>query len=102
MRGCNYSCTYCIVPYVRGREIYHPLEQILARSARSGRGRRARNYFARPDGQLLPASARIVSRICSELSQVLTALSVFAYMSPHPYYMTDAVIETMAKVPAGL
>src|SRR5207248_3835311 len=29
MRGCNYSCTYCIVPYVRGREIYHSIEQIL-------------------------------------------------------------------------
>src|SRR5215472_10570054 len=29
MRGCNYSCTYCIVPSVRGREIYHPLDQIL-------------------------------------------------------------------------
>ena len=29
MRGCNYSCTYCIVPYVRGREIYHSMEQIL-------------------------------------------------------------------------
>src|SRR5947208_11065657 len=30
MRGCNYSCTYCIVPYVRGREIYHSMDQILA------------------------------------------------------------------------
>ena len=30
MRGCNYSCTYCIVPYVRGREIYHSIDQILA------------------------------------------------------------------------
>src|SRR6201997_110734 len=29
MRGCNYSCTYCIVPYVRGREIYHSVDQIL-------------------------------------------------------------------------
>ena len=29
MRGCNYSCTYCIVPSVRGRESYHPMEQIL-------------------------------------------------------------------------
>src|SRR5205814_2296907 len=29
MRGCNYSCTYCIVPYVRGREIYHSPDQIL-------------------------------------------------------------------------
>src|SRR5262245_4185997 len=29
MRGCNYSCTYCIVPYVRGRESYHPIDQVL-------------------------------------------------------------------------
>src|SRR5207247_8390325 len=29
MRGCNYSCTYCIVPYVRGRESYHSMDQIL-------------------------------------------------------------------------
>src|SRR5438105_6146252 len=29
MRGCNYSCAYCIVPYVRGREIYHSMDQIL-------------------------------------------------------------------------
>src|SRR6185437_5787202 len=29
MRGCNYQCSYCIVPQVRGREVYRPRRDIL-------------------------------------------------------------------------
>ncbi|MBI4667888.1 MAG: radical SAM protein [Elusimicrobia bacterium] len=29
MRGCNFACSYCIVPSVRGREVYRPADAIL-------------------------------------------------------------------------
>ncbi len=30
MEGCDKSCTYCIVPFTRGREVYRPSGEILA------------------------------------------------------------------------
>jgi len=98
MRGCNYSCTYCIVPYVRGREIYHSIDQILGETAdRVREGAREITLL----GQTVNSYRHGQSRFHDLLQGVAGVEGVerVRFISPHPYYMTDRVIETMARVP---
>jgi tRNA-2-methylthio-N6-dimethylallyladenosine synthase len=98
MRGCNYSCTYCIVPYVRGREIYHSMDQILGETA--GRVREGAREITLL-GQTVNSYRYGQHRFADLLQAVARVEGVerVRFISPHPYYMTDAVIETMAGVP---
>jgi len=98
MRGCNYSCTYCIVPSVRGREIYHSVEQILSEARERVReGAREITLL----GQTVNSYRSGTARFADLLKAVATVEGVerVRFMSPHPYYMTDRVIETVAAVP---
>ena len=98
MRGCNYSCTYCIVPYVRGREIYHSMDQILGEVRdRVSEGAREITLL----GQTVNSYRYGEYRFADLLRSVAGVEGVerIRFISPHPYYMTDRVIETMATVP---
>src|SRR5262245_30726202 len=98
MRGCNYSCTYCIVPYVRGREIYHSMEQILG-EVRDRVAEGARDITLL--GQTVNSYRHGDHRFADLLRAVASSDGVerVRFISPHPYYMTERVIETMAAVP---
>jgi tRNA-2-methylthio-N6-dimethylallyladenosine synthase len=103
MRGCNYSCTYCIVPYVRGRETYHPMEQILSEVRdRVAEGAREITLL----GQTVNSYHRNGSRgRATDFADLLEGVAQvpgvkrIRFMSPHPYYMTDRVIQAMASLP---
>jgi len=98
MRGCNYSCTYCIVPYVRGREIYHSMDQILGDVCdRVREGAREITLL----GQTVNSYRHGQYRFADLLQAVAAVDGVerVRFISPHPYYMTDRVIETMASEP---
>ncbi len=98
MRGCDNFCSYCVVPYTRGRERSRPAETILAevRSlAENGYrevtllGQNVNSYRA---GEVdFPELLRRVAAV-SPLLRVRFATS-------HPKDMSDALLETMASMP---
>ena len=98
-RGCNYRCTYCIVPYVRGSEKNRAPEQVLDEVrgiAEQGvpevtlLGQTVNSYvhgdwsFAR----LLRAVARV------------DGIRRVRFTSPHPNDVTPELIRVMAEEPA--
>jgi tRNA-2-methylthio-N6-dimethylallyladenosine synthase len=103
MRGCNYSCTYCIVPYVRGRESYHPMDQVLAEVRdRVHEGAREITLLGQTVNSYHRDGTRGKGTDFADLLEAVGAVEGVErvrFMSPHPYYMSDRVIEAMAGVP---
>ena len=98
MRGCNNFCSYCVVPYTRGRERSRDAETILAECRslfENGYrevtllGQNVNSYrFGEVD---FPELMRRVASI-SPLLRVRFATS-------HPKDMSDRLLETMASMP---
>jgi len=103
MRGCNYSCTYCIVPYVRGRESYHPMDQVLTEVRdRVREGAREITLLGQTVNSYHSDGTRGKGTDFADLLEAVGAVDGverIRFMSPHPYYMTDRVIQAMAEVP---
>lgn len=99
MRGCNYSCSYCIVPSVRGREIYRPLPAILDE---------LRQAVAQGAKEIMLLGQTVNSyhdKDCDfsgllEHAAAVDGVKRLRFMSPHPHYFTDKLIATMARLPA--
>lgn len=98
MRGCNNFCSYCIVPYTRGRERSRPAESILAELAdlRSKGfkevtllGQNVNSYSA--DGVDFPDLLAAVAEAAPEMRVRFT--------TSHPKDMSDRTIEVMASHP---
>jgi tRNA-N(6)-(isopentenyl)adenosine-37 thiotransferase enzyme MiaB len=97
--GCNEFCTYCIVPYVRGKERSRAMEQILAECRSLGEqgykeimllGQNVNAY-----GNDLPGGENF-ARLLDEVNQV-PGIERIRFTSPHPKHFTDDVVEVMAR-----
>lgn len=104
MRGCNKFCSYCIVPYTRGRERSREVESILSelRHMRDlgyrevtllGQTVNGYRYQDQETGEHTDF-ARLLELVATEAPGMR-----IRYTSPHPMEMTDESIEMMARYP---
>ena len=103
MRGCNNFCTYCIVPYTRGRERSRDVESILneARDLQQKGykeltllGQNVNSYrFQSPDGGLItfPMLLRMVAHAVPNMRVRFT--------TSHPKDMSDETLQVIAEEP---
>ena len=104
--GCNNFCTYCIVPYVRGRERSRKPENILneiKELAQEGYkeitllGQNVNSYMNHPGidktklGKI-NSFATLLDEVCK-----IEGIERVKFISPHPKDFTDDVIEVIAK-----
>jgi tRNA-2-methylthio-N6-dimethylallyladenosine synthase len=98
MRGCDKFCTFCIVPFTRGRERSRSLESIVAEAEQAvaqgfveitllGQNVNSYRHEGREFHDLLAAVARI------------PGLVRVRFTSPHPQDVTETLLETMARHP---
>ncbi|MDE5810860.1 MAG: tRNA (N6-isopentenyl adenosine(37)-C2)-methylthiotransferase MiaB [Muribaculaceae bacterium] len=103
MRGCNNFCSYCIVPYTRGRERSRRLDSILREVA----DLRAKGF---KEVTLLGQNVNSYNYVddsgrAIDFASLLAAVAESApdmrirFTTSHPKDMSDAILETIARYP---
>ncbi len=102
MRGCNNFCSYCIVPYTRGRERSRELESII----REVKDLASKNYReVTLLGQNVNSYRFVDGDRTYDFADLLEAVALavpemrIRFTSPHPKDMDDRAIQAMAKHP---
>ena len=94
MRGCDKFCTFCIVPFTRGRERSRSMESIIDEATQAVEdgfteitllGQNVNSYFN--DGHKF-------HHLLETIAQV-RGVKRIRYTSPHPQDMTDDLLKTM-------
>ncbi len=105
MEGCSKYCTFCIVPYTRGDEIYRPLEDILTEVATLaeqgvkevtllGQNVNAWRAPMAPNSRELADFAFLLECVAE-----IPGIERIRYTTSHPREMTKRLIQAYERVP---
>jgi len=93
MTGCNNFCAYCVVPYVRGREISRPAKEIICEVKHLiKKGIKEIWLLGQNVNSYKPNFAQLLKQI-----NALEGNFWLRFTSSHPKDLTNEMIEIMAK-----
>ncbi len=99
MQGCDNFCSYCIVPFVRGREYSRPPEEVLAEVTSLARqgvkevtllGQNVNSYGNKEGKNSFPS---LLSRI-----EEIEGIERIRFVTSHPKDFSQYLIETIARL----
>src|SRR5215213_6470058 len=100
--GCNFVCSYCIVPYRRGRERSRTMTDILAEVRRlvhqGVRDVTLLGQTVNAYGHDLPEKPSLADLL--RAVDAIPGLDRLRFLTSHPKYMTDEIIGAMADLPS--
>jgi tRNA-2-methylthio-N6-dimethylallyladenosine synthase len=98
MHGCNNFCSYCIVPYVRGREISRPIPEVLQEVGQLvGQGAKEIMLL----GQNVNSYEFGLANLLKQIQQFVVGHSSFviSFMTSHPRDMSEEIIQAVKELP---
>ncbi|MCR4941129.1 MAG: tRNA (N6-isopentenyl adenosine(37)-C2)-methylthiotransferase MiaB [Treponemataceae bacterium] len=106
MHGCNNFCTFCIVPYVRGREVSRNPDDILREfdmlSDRKVKevtllGQNVNSYMWKYDDGSFLDFPGLMQLIADHLRETSSSVGWVRFMSSHPKDISERLIDVIAK-----
>ena len=99
--GCNFVCSYCIVPYRRGREVSRPLPQIVdevrSLAARGVREVTLLGQTVNAYGHDLPNHPDLADLLAAV--DAVDGVERVRFLTSHPKYMSDRIVQAVADLP---
>lgn len=97
-RGCDKFCTYCVVPYTRGRERSLPLAELVRQARDAARQGFREIVFLGQTVNSYHDGAHDFADLLRATSEIEDVLRI-RYTSPHPSDMSERVIAAIAECP---
>ena len=106
-RGCNRFCSYCIVPYVRGREFSRTMSDIVEEARMLSEqgvreimllGQNVAAYGCGGNVNPPPAHESPFGDLLQAIAEI-DGIKRIRYTSPYPTFFTDKLIDIIAREP---